>query len=160
MQMFGLEIVLLFACFLVFGEFFRSRMFFQSSFQISVWELRSFSKRSDTGARFKSDPLLLLNPLLFLWQYQKFVIREFKKLRRQLKGKRHIKIELCVKLRLFRLFMLITLYKMGGVHFRLLGTHVFYVKAKYERFTAASFRCRQNLKYKNFTSSFGRLRQN
>ena len=66
MQMFGLEIELLFACFLVFGEFFRSRMFFQSSFQISVWELRSFSKRSDTGARFKDDPPLLLNPLLFL----------------------------------------------------------------------------------------------
>ena len=66
MQMFGLEVVLLFACFLVFGELFRSGMFFQSSFQISVWELRSFSKRSDTGARFKGDPPLLLNPLLFL----------------------------------------------------------------------------------------------
>ena len=31
-------------------------------------------------------------------------IREFKKLQRQLQGKRHIKIELCVKLRLLRLF--------------------------------------------------------
>ena len=31
-------------------------------------------------------------------------IREFKKLRRQLQGKRHIKIELCVKLSLLRLF--------------------------------------------------------
>ena len=30
-------------------------------------------------------------------------IREFKKLRRQLQGKRHIKIELCVKLSLLRL---------------------------------------------------------
>ena len=30
---------------------------------------------------------------------------EFKKLRRQLQGKRHIKIELCVKLRLLRLFL-------------------------------------------------------
>ena len=36
----------------------------------------------------------------------------------------------------------------------------FHVKAKSERFTAASLRCRQNLKYENFTSSFGRLRQN
>ena len=44
---------------------------------------------------------------------------------------------------------------MGGVQIRLL-----HVKAKNERFTAASFRCRQNLKYENFTSSFGRLRQN
>ena len=56
--------------------------------------------------------------------------------------------------------MLITLYKLGGVHFRLLGTNGFHVKAKNERFTAANWRCRQNLKYENFTSSFGRLRQN
>ena len=34
--------------------------------------------------------------------YHRF--REFKKLRRQLQGKRHIKIELCVKLSLLRLF--------------------------------------------------------
>ena len=56
--------------------------------------------------------------------------------------------------------MLIALYKIGGVHFRLLGTNGFHVKAKNERFTAVSSRCRQNLKYENFTSSFGRLRQN
>ena len=56
--------------------------------------------------------------------------------------------------------MLITLYKIGGVHSCLLGTNGFHVKAKNERFTAASSRCRQNLKYENFTSSFGRLRQN
>ena len=56
--------------------------------------------------------------------------------------------------------MLITLNKIGGVHFCLLGTNGFHVKAKNERFTPASSRCRQNLKYENFTSSFGRLRQN
>ena len=56
--------------------------------------------------------------------------------------------------------MLVRLYKIGGVHFRLLGTSVFHVKLKNERFTAASSRCRQNLKYENFPSSFGRLRQN
>ena len=56
--------------------------------------------------------------------------------------------------------MLFTLYKIGGVHFRLLGTNGFHVKAKSEGFTAASSRCRENLKYENFTSSFGRLRQN
>ena len=56
--------------------------------------------------------------------------------------------------------MLITSYKIGGVHFRLLGTNGFHVKAKNERFTATSSRCRQNLKYENFTSSFGSLRQN
>ena len=49
---------------------------------------------------------------------------------------------------------------MGEVHFRLLGTNGFHVKAKSERFTDASLHCRQNLKYENFTSSFGRLRQN
>ena len=45
--------------------------------------------------------------------------------------------------------MLITLYTMGGVQIRLLGTNGFHVKAKNERSTAASFRCRQNLKYEN-----------
>ena len=56
--------------------------------------------------------------------------------------------------------MLITLYKIGELHFRLLGTNGFHVKAKSERFSATSSRCRQNLKYENSTSSFGRLRQN
>ena len=56
--------------------------------------------------------------------------------------------------------MLVTLYKIGGVHFRLLGTNGFHVKAKKKIFTVASSRCRQNFKYENFTSSFGRLRQN
>ena len=56
--------------------------------------------------------------------------------------------------------MLITLYKIGGVHFRVLGTNGFRVKAKKERFTAASSRCRQNFKYENFPSLLGKLRQN
>ena len=55
--------------------------------------------------------------------------------------------------------MLITLYKIGELHFPWLGTNGFHVKAKSERFTAATPRCRQNLKYENFTSSFSRLRQ-
>ena len=56
--------------------------------------------------------------------------------------------------------MLITLYKKGEVRFPWLGTNGFHVKAKNDRFIAASSRCRQNLKYENFTSSFGRLHQN
>ena len=56
--------------------------------------------------------------------------------------------------------MLITLYKIGEVHIRLLGTNGFHVKAKSEAFSATSSCCRQNLKYENFTLSFGRLRQN
>ena len=56
--------------------------------------------------------------------------------------------------------MLITLYKIGELHFRLLSTNGVHVKAKNERFTAAGSRCRQNLWYENFTSSFRRLRQN
>ena len=55
--------------------------------------------------------------------------------------------------------MLVALYKVCEVHFRLLGTNGFNIKAKNERFTAAGSRCRQNLKYENFTSSFTRLRQ-
>ena len=56
--------------------------------------------------------------------------------------------------------MLITLYKIDGVHFRLLGTNGFDVKAKNERFTATSSRSLQNLKYENSTLSFSRLREN
>jgi len=63
--------------------------------------------------------------------------------------------------------VLVTLYRQGEVYFPSLGTIGFHVKAtavnlsflKNERFTAAGSRCRQNLKYENFTSSFGRLRQ-
>ena len=54
--------------------------------------------------------------------------------------------------------MLVTLYKIGEVHFRLLGTNGYHVEAKNETFTDANSRC-QNLKYKNSTSSFGWLRQ-
>ena len=55
--------------------------------------------------------------------------------------------------------MFVTLYETGEVHFCLLGTNGFPVKAKNERFTAVDVRCRQNLKYENFTSTLGRLRQ-
>ena len=55
--------------------------------------------------------------------------------------------------------MLATLHQIGGVHFPLLGRNGFYVKVKNERFTAATPRFRQYLKYENFTSTFGRLLQ-
>ena len=56
--------------------------------------------------------------------------------------------------------MFVTLYETGEEHFFFFfGTNAFHVKAKNERFTAASSRCLRNLKYENFTSSFGRLRQ-
>ena len=55
--------------------------------------------------------------------------------------------------------MLAMLQKIGEVHFRLLGTNGCYLKAKKERVTAACSGCRQNLKYENSMSSFGRLRQ-
>ena len=56
--------------------------------------------------------------------------------------------------------MLVTLYKLGQVHFRLPDAYSYHVKAKNEKFTAARLHCRQNVKCENFTSSFGRLRQN
>jgi len=40
------------------------------------------------------------------------------------------------------------MYKIGEVHFRLLGTNGFHAKAKNERFTAAGSRCR-HLKNEN-----------
>ena len=56
--------------------------------------------------------------------------------------------------------MLVTWYEIEEVHICLLATNVFHVKAENERFTAKGSRCRQKLKFENFTSSFGRLRQN
>ena len=56
--------------------------------------------------------------------------------------------------------MLVTLYKIGEVRFRLLGTNRFHVKANNGRLTAAGSRCRENFKNKNLMSSFGRVRQN
>ena len=44
--------------------------------------------------------------------------------------------------------------------FTQLTRRIFFCKAGNERFTAAGLRCRQNLKYENFTSLLGRLRQN
>ena len=55
--------------------------------------------------------------------------------------------------------LILTSYKIGEVHFRLLGTNGFHVKAKNGRFTPPGSRCRQNLKYENFTSLVGRLGQ-
>ena len=56
--------------------------------------------------------------------------------------------------------MFVTLYETGEMHFCLFGTNGFYVKAENQNFIAAGLRCRHNLHYENFTSSFGRLRQN
>ena len=55
--------------------------------------------------------------------------------------------------------MSMTSYKIGKVHFRLLGANGFDVKAKNGRFAAAASSSRQNLEYENFTWLFGRLRQ-
>ena len=48
--------------------------------------------------------------------------------------------------------MLVTLYKEDEVHFSLLGTNGFNIKAKNERLTAAGSRCRQSLKMKTLRS--------
>ena len=49
------------------------------------------------------------------------------------------------------------LYKIRQGHFRLLDTNGFHAGANNERISAASSRCRQDLKYENFSSSFGIL---
>ena len=49
------------------------------------------------------------------------------------------------------------LYKIAEVYFHLLGTNGFRVREK--SFPAEGLRCRQNFKYENFSSSFGKLRQ-
>ena len=85
--------------------------------------------------------------------------REVKKLRRLLQGKRHFKIELCVRLSVSRLFDVGHVVQIDGVHLRLLGTNGLHVKVKNKIFTAAGSACRQNLKCENFISLFGRPRQ-
>ena len=50
--------------------------------------------------------------------------------------------------------MLVTLYKVSELYFRVLGMNGFHGEAENERFTVAVSRCRQNLKYFS-----GRLRQ-
>ena len=55
--------------------------------------------------------------------------------------------------------MFAAFYETGEVHFCLFGTNGFHVKAENEKFIAEGLRCRQNFKYENFTSSFGRLLQ-
>lgn len=75
--------------------------------------------------------------------------REVTVLRRLLQRKRHARIGVCVTSSVLRLF------RVGHVvqsrRFLLHGTNGFHVIAKDERFTAAGPRCRQNLKYENFT---------
>ena len=69
-------------------------------------------------------------------------------------------MELCVRLSVLRLFQVShVVYKIGKMHFRLLGMNDFHVKAKNERFTAADSRFRQKFKNANLASSFGGLRQ-
>ena len=55
---------------------------------------------------------------------------------------------------------LLTMYEAGEMYFRLLRMNGLHLNSENERFTAASSPCHQNLKYGNFTSSFGRLCQN
>ena len=43
---------------------------------------------------------------------------------------------------------MVTLYRIGEVHFRWLGTNGFHAQAKNERFRAAGSHCRRNLKTK------------
>ena len=75
-------------------------------------------------------------------------LRQLKQ-RRQRQRKRHIKIELCVRLSALRLLHVVHVYKIDEVCFHLIGTNGFHVKAENERFTAAGSCCRQKLKYEN-----------
>ena len=94
-----------------------------------------------------------IDPSPYIYEIRKFN----KKLRRQLQRKRRIKIELCVKLSLLRLFHVYHVVQNTRIALSLAWYERFSCKGKEWRFTAASSRCRQNLKYENFTSSFGRL---
>ena len=81
--------------------------------------------------------------------YKIFRARKFRKLSRLLERKRHMKIELYVRLRI--LFRVIHFVQNRQSAVCLLDTSGFHLKVKNKRFNAASSRCRQNLKYENFT---------
>ena len=69
-------------------------------------------------------------------------------------------MELCVGLSGLRLFYVNHVVQNRRSALSLAWHEWFSAKATIERFTAAGSRCRQNFKYENFTSSFGRLRRN
>ena len=69
--------------------------------------------------------------------------------------KRHLKIELSRRLNVLRLFRVGHVVGNGqSVSFHLSGTCGFHIEAENERFTAVGTRCRQNLAFENFRSSF------
>ena len=78
---------------------------------------------------------------------------EFTKLRRRLQRKRHIKIEFCVKLSLMRLFHVSRVVQNRRSALSLAWHEWFSSKGREWKISAASSRCRQNIKYENFTSS-------
>ena len=88
------------------------------------------------------------------------VSREFRKLRRQLQGKQLIKTELCVKLTLLRLFHVDHVVQNRRSALSLARHEWFSCKGKEGKIYCCELPYRQNLKYENFPSSFGRLRQN
>ena len=86
-------------------------------------------------------------------------LRYFKKLRRLLEQKRHLKIKLCGRLSVSRLSYVDHVVQNTRAYFRLFGTNRFHVEAKNERFTTTGLPCRHNFKNENFTSLFDGLRQ-
>jgi len=87
------------------------------------------------------------------------VIRKFKKPRRLLQWKRHIEIELCVMLSILRLFHVDHFVLKRQRALSLAWYKWFSCKGKEWQIYCYSCCC-QNLKYENFTSSFGWLCQN
>ena len=85
-------------------------------------------------------------------------LRYFKKLRRLLEQKCHLKIKLCGRLSVSRLSYVDHVVQTRQAYLRLFGTNRFHVKAKNERITATGLPCRHNFKNENFTSLFDGLR--
>ena len=81
-------------------------------------------------------------------------IREFKKLRRQLQRKRHIKIELCVKLSLLRLFHVDYVVQNRRTALSLAWYEWFSCKGKEWKIYCCEFALSSEPQIWNFTSSF------
>ena len=94
--------------------------------------------------------------LAVTWVYD----RELKKLRRQLKGKRLIKIELCVKLSLLRLFHVDHVVQNRRSALSRAWHEWFSCKGKEGKIYRCELPLSSEPQNENFPSSFGRLRQN
>ena len=133
----------------------------------SIWRapVHDYSSKFTPARPFLCKPFIIymnfhrkITQFWVLWNWT--LGREFKKLQRQLQGKCHIKIELCVKLSLLRSFHVDHIVQNRRSALSLAWNEWFSCKGKESKIYYCELPLSSQLKYENFTTSFGRLRQN